>query len=69
MMSVTAVMRSRCPEDVLPDTHARLYTGNPDHRQLAYFPNLIMSLRVSVTWSVTMAGPPLYMCQAAYCSM
>src|SRR6266851_3300464 len=31
--------------------------------------NLIMSLRVSVTWSVMMAGPPLYKCQAAYCSM
>jgi alcohol dehydrogenase (cytochrome c) len=47
----------------------RLYSGNPDHGQHAYFPNLIMSLRVSVTWSVTMAGPPLCMCQAAYCSM
>src|SRR3989442_11771913 len=31
--------------------------------------NLIMSLRVSVTCSVTIAGPPLYRCQPAYCSM
>jgi len=30
--------------------------------------NLIMSLRVSVVWLVTMAGPPLNMCQAAYFS-
>jgi hypothetical protein len=31
--------------------------------------NLIMSLRVSVVMLVTMAGPPLNMWYAAYCSM
>lgn len=34
-----------------------------------FFQNLIMSLRVSVVWLVMTAGPPLNMCQAAYCSM
>ena len=32
-------------------------------------PNLIKSLRVSVALLVRLAGPPLKMCQAAYCSL
>lgn len=35
----------------------------------SYFANLTIVLRVSVVFMVTTAGPPLYMCQAAYCSL
>jgi hypothetical protein len=33
------------------------------------YQNFTIVLRVSVTWPVTTAGPPLNRCQAAYCSM
>jgi hypothetical protein len=34
-----------------------------------HLPNLIISLRVSVTFLVRTAGPPPVRCQAAYCSL
>ena len=34
-----------------------------------HLPNVTSALRVSVELLVTTAGPPLNMCQAAYCSM
>ena len=57
--------------DAGTEAHARggHFKGHLTDHMSRFLQNFTVVLRVSVTWLVTMAGPPLKRCQAAYCSM
>jgi hypothetical protein len=63
----------RLPAEMPPPPHdATASCGGGMARRMArisQFEKPIRSLRVSVTFSVRLTGPPLWRCQAAYCSL